>query len=494
MSTRNKRRGGRGMFEIRPGKHRPKNIRNGVIFVTLVVLFVAVLYTKPTVPGFGKDGQKVTFDVANGINIRPGNTPIRVQGVDVGFVTKAERAPTGKGVRVEMLVEKGKGVSVRKDASVSMRWRTVLGRNLYVDLKPGSASAPVLAENEVIPLSRTEDQTELDQAIEPFDANGRESVKTIIEEFDKGFGSASGYKRSVKALGPAMRSLGPGLRSIRGQEQGDLQELIRGTSRTLGALAKSEVALGDLIDNGSVALGVTAAQASNLQALLSAAPGALGETRQTMARLRTTLDVLDPVAQQLRPGARKIDDAADDATPLLNAAAPLLRDAKPTVRALRPAVQDLTKLTDSGNRLMAAANPVLDDAIYPILPYLRTEGVMSKHKTYEMIGPTLSSADGVAGWGDQYGTHANFEAGAGEGSVPAFSPCRTAITNYSEPEKVNCEAAVRIISALVTGSALEQIQVRGAAAPKSDVMELLTDKSKLADITKSLREARKGGK
>lgn len=494
MSKRNQRRGGRGMFEIRPGKHRPKNIRNGTIFVALILLFLVVLYVKPTVPGFGPKGQEVTAELSSGINVRPGSTPIRVQGVEVGQVTSVERAPSGRGVRVKMLVEEGKGVSVRKDASMSFRWRTLLGRNLYVDLRPGSPSAPELAESEVVPRSRTEVQTELDQAIEPFDATGRESVKTIIDEFDKGFGSASAYKQTVKALGPAMKSLGPGLRSIRGTESGDLQEMIQGTSRTLGALARSEVKLGNLIHNGSVALGVTAAQATNLQALLDAAPGALGETRATMARLRTTLDVLDPVAQQLRPGARKIDDAADDATPLLKAAAPLLRDAKPTVRALKPAVEDLTKLTSSGNQLMAAATPVLDDAIYPILPYLRTEGVMSKHKTYEMIGPTLSSAAGVAGWGDRYGTHANFEAGVGDGSIPAFSPCTVRVADFTTDEKVNCEAAVRILAALVTGTTPGSIDVRNSSVPKAKVMDLISDRSKLDAMKKSLRATRKGAK
>lgn len=488
MSNRNKRRGGRGMFEIRPGQHRPKNIRNGTIFVALIAIFVVVLYVKPTVPGFAKKGQEVTFDVDNGINIRPGNTPIRVRGVDVGTISKVERAPSGKGVRVTMLVEKGKGVTVHKDASVSMRWRTLLGRNLYADLNPGSASAPVLAKSDVIPLSRTETQTELDQAVDPFDASGRRSVKTIISEFEKGFGSAEAYQRTVKALGPAMKSLGPGLRSIRGTQPGDLQEAITGTSRVLGSLAASEVKLGDLINNGSVALGVTAARSTDLQSILSNAPGALNETRVTMARLRTTLDTLDPVAQQLRPGSRKLEGSADDASTLLTAATPLLKDAKPTVRALKPAVQDLTKLTTSGNALMAAANPVLDDAIYPILPYLRTKGVESDHKTYEMIGPTLSSADGVAGLGDQYGTLANFEAGVGESAIPAFSPCQTNLTDptVALSDKINCDAAVRLIAALITGTSPDQIDVKNGVAPKAKVDALLDNTTKIKALTKNV--------
>ncbi|MEV4421819.1 MlaD family protein, partial [Patulibacter sp. NPDC049589] len=111
MSTRsNRRRGGRGMFEIRPGKHRPKNIRNGTIFVALIAIFLVVIYVKPTVPGFGTKGTKFSAYVDTAVNVRPGSTPIRVQGVDVGQVTKVERGPGGRGAKVTMLVEKGKGV------------------------------------------------------------------------------------------------------------------------------------------------------------------------------------------------------------------------------------------------------------------------------------------------------------------------------------------------------------------------------------------------
>jgi virulence factor Mce-like protein len=494
MSKRTQRRGGRGLFEIRPGQHRPKNIRNGTIFVALIALLLFVIYVKPTVPGFGTKGQKVVMEVSDGVNVRPGSTPVRVNGVEVGQVTKVGRAPSGRGVRVELLVEDGKGVKVHEDATVALRWRTLLGRNLYADLRPGSDSAPLLAASDVIPRSRTEVQTELDQAVEPLDTTGRTAVQTILKEFDKGFGSASGYRRTVRALGPAMRSLGPGLHSIRGTGSGDLRKMIQNTSRVLGAVASDEVELGEFINDGSVALGVTAAREADIRSLLASAPGALRETRTTMARLRKTLDVLDPVAQELRPGARKLRGSADDANRLLTAAAPLLRDAKPTVRALEPAVRDLTKLTSSGNELMAAANPVLDDAIYPILPYLRTPGVVSKRKLFQMIGPGISSADGVTAWGDSRGTFGNFEAGVGEGTIPAFSPCTTFITDGTVPadQKINCDATVRILSALVTGTSPDRIDIqRGAAAPAARSKSLLDSKAGTQLMTRSLAATKK---
>ncbi len=487
--SRRARRGRSPLFEIQPGQHRPKHVRNGAIFVVAIALFLWIIYTRPTIPGLGKGGTEVTADVSNGANVRPGYTPVRVQGVDVGQVTKVERSPSGRGVRVTFRVDDGTGVEVKRDARISLRWRTLLGRNLYVDLQPGSKSAPDLG-GATIALHRTTVQNELDEAVEPLDDDGRTALKTIIREFDRGFAEGTGYRRTAKALGPAMRSLGPGLRALRGTQPGDLQELVRGVSRTAGALASDEVALGNLVTGGRATLAVTAARQADLRSLLSAAPGALAETRTTMARLRETLDVLDPLARDLRPGARKLPAAADETRRLLTVATPLLQDAGPTVRALRPAVQDLTKLTGSGTAFIAAIDPTLDRLIHPILPWARQRDAESKMKNYEVIGPAVSAAAGVTALGDRVGPVANFEAGVGE-NVEGLSPCKTFITNEYIPDdqKLNCELATRLITALLTGTPPDKVPFKSSAASAGAVRSLLRDTPKLRALARNVRNA-----
>ncbi|WP_320671809.1 MlaD family protein [Patulibacter defluvii] len=487
--SRRTRRSGRGRFEIQPGQHRPKHVRNGAFFVAFVAVFLWVIYTKPTVPGFGTSGTEVTADVASGANVRPGYTPVRVQGVDVGQVTGVERAPSGRGVRISFRVDDGKGVAVKQDATVALRWRTLLGRNLYVDLQPGSRSAPDLG-GRTIALNRTTVQNELDEAIEPLDDDGRQALKTVVREFDRGFADGTGYRQTTKSLGPAMRALGSGLRALRGTEPGDLQQLVRETSATAGAVARSEVNLAGMITNGRLALGVTAARQADLRGLLSAAPGALAETRATMARLRTTLDVLDPLAEQLRPGARKLAGSAQQARRLLVAATPLLRDAEPTVRDLRPAVQDLTRLTGSGNDFIGAITPTLDRLIHPILPWARQKNVEADRPNYQLIGPTLSNVGGATSYGDRLGAVANFEAGVGE-SVEGLSPCKTWITNSYIPadQKVQCELLVRVLTGVMTGTPLDQVQVKGGAVSQATTRSLLKDKPELRAVARGLRTA-----
>src|SRR3954447_7548953 len=253
----------RQRMEIVPGRHRPKRVRNGAIFVAAVVIFLWIIYTKPTLPFLGPKGTTVTADLGYGANIRPGYTPVRVHGVDVGQVTSVKRPPSGRGVRVKLLVLDGKGVKLHQDASLSLRWRTLLGRNMYVDLDPGSPSAPALPGN-FIPRSRTSDQVELDTALEPLDSSGRRAFQTMINEFDRGFSDPQAFAGTLDAAAPALRNAARGLKPLTGTQPDDLHDLVSSTSRALGALARNEQALGGVLDNGRLALGATAARRADV--------------------------------------------------------------------------------------------------------------------------------------------------------------------------------------------------------------------------------------
>ena len=150
MSTQKKR--GSNLFDPRPGRARPNVLRTGAIFCAISGIFLWIIYTKPTI--IPSAGTNVKAHMASGANIRPGYTPVRVSGVEVGQVTKLERHDD-RGVIVTMKVEDGKGVDLRQDASAHLRWRTLLGRNDYIDLIPGSKSAPELGDN-TIPLRQDE--------------------------------------------------------------------------------------------------------------------------------------------------------------------------------------------------------------------------------------------------------------------------------------------------------------------------------------------------
>ena len=288
-------------FDPSPGMSRPNRVRTGAIFVAFIAIFVWILYTKPSVPFLSGGGTELKAELASAANVRPGYTPVRVHGVEVGQVTEIERGPSGRGAIITMKLEDGSGVDLKQDVWLALRWRTLLGRNIYVDLHPGSPSAPKW-DGAMVPKTRTQDQVELDTALEPLDAKGRKGLQTMIIEFDKAFAAPQAVQRSVDAATPTFRAAGKGLPAMRGLYAGDLPKLIANTSRALGELARDEVALGNLVTNGAGALGVTAARRADLAATLNTAPAALRETRTTMVRL--VRDARRGRSARRRPAAR----------------------------------------------------------------------------------------------------------------------------------------------------------------------------------------------
>ena len=408
MSTTTPRK--KRLFEIVPGQARPKRARTGAIFVGFSLLFVWVLFTKPHIPLISASGVKLTGDVSSGINIDPNQTPVRVDGVDVGIVTGVSRVP--EGAQVTMQINDGTNVTLHDDASFSVRYRTVLGGTVYIDLNPGSVSAPRLG-NSTIPLSRTSTQVEVDQILSVFNPTGRSALGTMIREFDVAFQHPQPLARTLDNLAPAMTNLAPALSAVRGTQPSDLTNVITSTSNVAAALSRDEVSLGGLIDNGAVALGVSAARSADLTATITGAPAALLQTQATALRLRHTLDLLDPLAESLVPGAQRLAPSAIAARATLQQARPVLENLVPLARTLVPTVNSVRAVSVTGSPVVDSLNNTVQRALTSFLPWLNSTDSASGLKVYEEIGPTLAAGNSATSIGDSTSPMANFEAGAG---------------------------------------------------------------------------------
>ncbi len=475
MSATKPRRPRVRLFDPVVGQHKPKSRRNGAIFCVFAAIFLYVIYTKPAIPFFSSSGQQVTAKFAYAADIEPGRTPVDEYGVVVGEVTGEQRAPNGKGVILTMSLNAGSGVHLHSDATAALKWRTLLGLNYYVDLNPGSPNAPMLG-GATIPENRTSSQVELDQVLEPLNSQGRQAVATMLDQFNKGFSDPTAVSGTLNAAGPAMKNLAEGLPGLRGTDPGtDLPNLIASADRWMGTLAAEEKTLGQLVDNGATTLSTTAANELDLGNTFNTAPAALQQTQATMVRLRTTLRILDPIARQLEPGASRLGRAASLASSAVEAARPLLAKLKPTLAAIRPSVNSLATTARNGLPVVDNLKPVLQRTLSTYIPWLNSTDDETKLKEYEAIGPTAASVSSVLGYGDQYGTLAGFEAGAGENAVGGQSPCSTYLTNPTVPlaEKVDCEALAQLLVSVFTGTSATSEHLKGGDVPSSLVDSLL---------------------
>lgn len=466
----------RDRFDFAPGQYRPNKARTGAIFCAFIAIFLYTIYTRPSVPFLGGDGTEVKAEFAFGANVRPGYTPVRVQGVEVGQVTDIERSPKGRGAIVTMKITEEDDVKLKQDVRMALRWRTLLGRNLYVDIDPGSPSAPKWAGG-IVPRSRTQDQVELDTALEPLDAKGRGALQTMITEFDKGFADPPAVRAAMPGVGSSMRSAAAGLPGLRGETPGDLPKLVANASRALGELSRDEVALGGLVTSGAGALGVTAARRADLASTVTTAPAAMRETRNTLVRLEQTLDEVDPLADELRPGLDKLAPAASSTQRALDVLRPLLRDLRPTLTSLRPALGDLRTASKAGIPAFGPLNNTMALAESKVVPFLKATDPSTKRPNYQNIGPVVSSAGSAVSWGDRYGAVANFEAAMGEDAYD--SPCKLEMFNPNVPtaDKVKCELfSLALVSAL-TGKKPQDLDLKNTSVPAAQLRKYIAGKT-----------------
>ena len=112
---------------------------------------------------------------------------MRIAGVNVGKVTKVERE--GDAVEVTFSVDEA-GQPIHSDATVEIRPRLFLEGNFFLDLDPGSPSAPVLDDGGDIPVTQTATAVQIDEVLSALQAPTRKGLQRALS----GFGTALTYE------------------------------------------------------------------------------------------------------------------------------------------------------------------------------------------------------------------------------------------------------------------------------------------------------------
>jgi len=397
-------------FRYRPGMDQPHPLRTGAV---LIAVGVAVAYSALTLelPLLTDSGRTVTMRLDDAANARAGQ-PVRVGGVDVGKVERVEPGPGGGGARLTLEVDPE--VELHADAGASLRWRTMFGGNLYVELHTGSPAAPPLAGE--IPTARTDSPVEFDEFLRPLDANGRGAVRKLLAETSRAFAKPGPPRRAIEELPSTAAGAERAIRALRGSRDGDLGRLVAGTEGTMAALGRSEDELAGLIDGAGMTLAVTAARRADLSAALGEAPATLESTEAEMVRLRATLDRLDPLVDALRPGVAAMPEALRAARPTLRELRPVLRDLEPTLADLDPALERLRLASVEGVPLIESLSPAVTRTRERILPWLETDQG-SGQRNYQAIGPWLAAAASASGEFDSSGYMWRYQTFGGEGTL-----------------------------------------------------------------------------
>ena len=126
-------------------------------------------------------------------------SPVRVAGVNVGKVARVERGP-GTTALVTMKLDK-QALPIHSDATLRIRPRIFLEGNFFVDLSPGTPTAPDLNSGQTLPLAQTAVPVQLDQILSSLQSSTRADLQQLVHtELPQG---PAGHARTSAVLRPA---------------------------------------------------------------------------------------------------------------------------------------------------------------------------------------------------------------------------------------------------------------------------------------------------
>jgi virulence factor Mce-like protein len=409
---------------------------------------------------------KITFANAQQLRdfafMRTGSN-VRIDGVDVGVVKRISQNPGGRSATATVGLDKAAG-PLYADARAALRWQTLLGANFYISLDRGNASAGPLNSTGIL-AENTSNQIELEDVASVLQGDARSGLQLLPKQLAAGLRDPSELRRLLVKVNRIAPDATTGLRAVRGQDPGrDLRGVLASANTTVRALDAPADRLQDVVAGASATVSTTAAREQDLRAMIARAPATLRVTRTTLRRLDHSLDLLDPVIDDLQEPAPQVAPTLAALRPTVTRADQVLRSARPLLRSLRPAIASLAGAARAGLPLLQQLTPALDNVNGKVLPYLDEKDPISRRTTAEMIGPGISVYANSGGLVDNIGRAIRFPLSVGNSSI--YGPCQTYIANPDHVgSEVQCQTLQEALSAVLanplTGAAKARSQKHG---------------------------------
>jgi phospholipid/cholesterol/gamma-HCH transport system substrate-binding protein len=345
---------------------RPSNVTIAIIFILIFTIGPYLAFTKH-VP-FTSHGYEVKATFSNSANIAT-NSPVRVAGVDVGKVISTSR--DGDNTTVTFTVD-GSGQPVHDDAFAAIRPRIFLEGNFFIELDPGSPSAPAMDSGGTIPVSRTSTAVQIDEVLSALQSPVRADLGRLLEGYGKaltneptaaedktqlpeikGRSGAEALNDAFKYGGDAGRYGAQVTNAFLGTQQQDLAKLVASSSRAFGALADNQRDLQGLIENFDTFTGALASQSTNLSATVRLLAPTLRVTHASLVSLNRTLPPLRSYAIELRPAVAELPGLISASKPFLAQVRPLLsgKEAGGDVKLLQESTPGLAGAALAGKKI-----------------------------------------------------------------------------------------------------------------------------------------------
>jgi phospholipid/cholesterol/gamma-HCH transport system substrate-binding protein len=412
---------------------RISNFQIGLFAIILTVFAFYLAFTK-SIPFISGGGYELKAVVGDAENIRA-KSPVRISGVNVGTVTDIQHLTDANGhgedAAVVTMTLQDKALPIHQDATLELRPRLFLEGNLFVDLHPGSPSAPDLKSGSVLPQTQTAYSVQFDQVLTSLQAPVRQNLQIFLKEFgdalDK-YGGAAGFQESFRTSPAAYEYTSQVNEALLGTQPGDLAGFVSNLDVVARELNQNSTALQGLVTNLNNVSGAFAAHQASLRDAVVELPRLLAVGRPALFKLNQDFPALRAFAREALPGVKSANTALDHANPWIGQLRQLI--SKPELRGLvtdlRPTVPDLAALSADSLPFLEQTRLLSSCFNNVVIPWSNTnvpnqDSDPPAGKVYEETAYNLVGVSGESRSGDANGQEFRVLVGAGANSVAPFS-------------------------------------------------------------------------
>ncbi len=311
---RRKRRHGKGL----------STFAAGLIGIVLIAAFSYGAYTKFANPFASKYTIHAVFSNASGL--QPGS-PVRIAGVDVGQVTGVSTEPgchsasttpaACSAAEVTMTIDNN-GLPLHTDSTFAIRPRIFLEGNFFVDLSPGTPSAPTALSGHTFPIQQGVEAVQLDQVLTSLQAGTRANLQTLLQQYGKAVStSAPSFNRSVQYWLPAYQYSALVAHDALGIQPNDLSNYLAAQATTAGALNAHPQTLQNLITDFNTTANAFARENVALRNTVIQLPRTLSAAIPAFNSLNAAFPPLERLAVTLIPGVESTGPTIDASLPFI---------------------------------------------------------------------------------------------------------------------------------------------------------------------------------
>jgi phospholipid/cholesterol/gamma-HCH transport system substrate-binding protein len=350
---------------------------------TLVVLAaVTVVYILEHQPAFtfGSSYYTVSAPFSEASAVTPGQgQAVTIAGVQVGLVGGVQ-LQNGQAVVTMNLYKRY--APIYRNATVLLRPRTPL-KDMYLALDPGTPGAGKVPNGGSLSVANTAPDIDVDQILGSLDADTRNYLLLLLSGGSEAFagrGAAGGRPSpaAVAQLRGIFKRFAPldqhteTFASLLAQRSANLRRAIHNLDLVTSALGGVNGQLASLIRASNTDFGAIASQDASLESGLSALPGTLRQTDETLGKVKgfasasgTALGRLVPFAHQLGPALAAVRPLARDTTGAIqNQLRPFSVAVQPLARTLAPAAEHLSRAAPDLSRSIGVLNTLFNTLAY----------------------------------------------------------------------------------------------------------------------------------